>query len=122
MADDHGGNIQKINAAYEIGKAKMAKKTVSQFLGLPIDYSVTVDMGALKELVDFVGGITIDTVIDVNLNGQVIPQGHHHLNGDQALAYSRMRYQDLWAAIAATRSFETSCAKNSKAKIFDEHW
>ena len=28
MADDHGGNIQKINAAYEIGKAKMAKKTV----------------------------------------------------------------------------------------------
>lgn len=94
MADDHGGNIQKINAAYEIGKAKMAKKTVSQFLGRPIDYSVTVDMGALKELVDFVGGITIDTVIDVNLNGQVIPQGHHHLNGDQALAYSRMRYQD----------------------------
>lgn len=51
-------------------------------------------MGALKELVDFVGGITLDTVIDVNLNGQVIPQGHHHLNGNQALAYSRMRYQD----------------------------
>lgn len=94
MADEHGGNIQKINAAYEIGKADMAKKTVSQFLGMPIDYSVTVDMGALKEMVDFVGGITLDTVIDVNLNGQVIPQGHQHLNGDQALAYSRMRYQD----------------------------
>ena len=87
-------DVQKINAAYEIGKAPVAKKTVSVFLGMPLDYSVTIDMGALKELVDFVGGVTVKTDIVVSFDGQTIPKGTHHLNGEKALAYTRMRYQD----------------------------
>ncbi|KAF0373677.1 LCP family protein [Pediococcus acidilactici] len=87
-------DVQKINAAYEIGKAPVAKKTVSAFLGMPLDYSVTIDMGALKELVDFVGGVTVKTDIVVSFDGQTIPKGTHHLNGEKALAYTRMRYQD----------------------------
>ena len=78
-------------------------------------------MGALKEWL--ILSVTIDTVIDVNLNGQVIPQGHHHLNGDQALAYSRMRYQDPRRDYGQLRQqVLKQVAKNSKAKIFDEHW
>lgn len=87
-------NVQKINAAYELGQAKMAKKTVSEFIGVPIDYSVTIDMGALKELVDFVDGVDVKTNIDVSFDGQTIKKGRHHLNGKQALVYTRMRYQD----------------------------
>ncbi len=87
-------DVQKINAAYEIGKAPIAKKTVSAFLGVPLDYSVTIDMGALKDLVDFVGGVTVKTDIDVSFDGQTISKGTHHLNGKEALAYTRMRYQD----------------------------
>lgn len=87
-------NVQKINAAYEIGKSSVAKKTVSAFLDIPIDYTITVDMGALKELVNFVGGVTVKTDIDVSFDGQTISKGTHHLNGKEALAYTRMRYQD----------------------------
>lgn len=87
-------DVQKINAAYEIGKAPVARNTVSEFLGVPINYSVTIDMGALKELVDFVGGVTVNSTIDVRFDKQIITKGTHHLNGNQALAYTRMRYQD----------------------------
>ncbi|APX71848.1 LCP family protein [Companilactobacillus allii] len=87
-------NVQKINAAYNIGKSDMAKKTVSKLLGIPVDYSVAINMGALEKAVNFVGGVTVTTPIKVSYDGITIPKGTHHLNGKQALSYVRMRYQD----------------------------
>ncbi|MSD83905.1 LytR family transcriptional regulator [Lactobacillus curvatus] len=94
MTNSDKANVQKINAAYEVGKSSVAKKTVSAFLGVPLNYNVTIDMGALKELVDFVGGVTVKTDIDVSFDNQTITKGTHHINGKEALAYTRMRYQD----------------------------
>ncbi|WP_125763059.1 LCP family protein [Companilactobacillus hulinensis] len=87
-------DVQKINAAYNIGKSEMAKNTVSKLLGIPVDYSVAINMGALKKTVDFVGGVTVTTPIKVSYDGITTPKGTHHLNGKQALSYVRMRYQD----------------------------
>lgn len=87
-------DVQKINAAYNIGKANMAKKTVSSLLGIPVDYSVAINMGALEKTVNFVDGVTITTPIKVSFDGITIPKGTHHLNGKQALTYVRMRYED----------------------------
>lgn len=94
MTDSDKPNVQKINSAYEIGKSLVAKQTVSTFLGVPLNYCVTIDMGALKEVVDSVGGVTVKTNIDVSFDGETITKGTHHLNGKEALAYTRMRYQD----------------------------
>lgn len=87
-------NVQKLNAAYNIGGSKMAKASVSHLLNVPIDYYATINMGGLKQIVDAVGGVTIKSPIDSNFDGVKISKGTHHLNGKQALSYSRMRYQD----------------------------
>ncbi|MFC6169877.1 LCP family protein [Loigolactobacillus jiayinensis] len=90
-------NMQKINAAYNYGGTKMALRSVSQLLNTPIDYYMTINMGALKTIVNDVGGIDVDipfSFTSVWTGGQKFKKGVHHLNGTQALAYSRMRHED----------------------------
>ncbi|MFB9769649.1 LCP family protein [Lactiplantibacillus modestisalitolerans] len=87
-------NVQKLNAAYNIGSSKMAKASVSKLLNVPIDYYATINMGGLKQIVNAVGGVTIKSPLKVKFDGVTISKGTHHLNGKQALSYSRMRYQD----------------------------
>ncbi|MDN5954019.1 MAG: LCP family protein [Loigolactobacillus coryniformis] len=90
-------NMQKINAAYNYGGTKMAAKSVSKLLNVPIDYYMTINMGALKTVVDDVGGIDVNipfSFTSVWTGGQKFKKGVHHLNGTQALAYSRMRHED----------------------------
>ncbi|WP_334332011.1 MULTISPECIES: LCP family protein [unclassified Companilactobacillus] len=94
MVGDKEKNVQKINAAYNIGLSPMAKKTVGSLLGVPVDYHVAINMDALKKTVDFVGGVTVTSDLKVSFDGVTIPKGTHHLNGKQALTYARMRYQD----------------------------
>jgi len=94
MVGDKEKNVQKINAAYNIGLSKMAKSTVGSLLGVPVDYHVAINMGALEKTVDFVGGVTVTSDLNVSFDGITIPKGTHHLNGKEALTYARMRYQD----------------------------
>lgn len=94
LCGDGKRDMQKLNAAYNLGGVKMARRTVSKLLGIPIDYYLTMNMGGLEKLVDAVGGITVHSSMDVEFNGIKISKGTHHLNGKQALSYSRMRYQD----------------------------
>lgn len=94
MIGDKKRNMQKLNAAYNLGKSTMAKKSVGHLLNVPIDYYVTMNMGGLKTIVNAVGGIDINAKMNVGFDGVWITKGKHHLNGTQALAYARMRYQD----------------------------
>lgn len=94
----HPETLQKINSAYNIGSSKMAKQTVSKLLNVPINYYVTLNMGALEKIINDVGGITINsafTIRDDNGQGKIlVHRGKVHLNGKQALVYARMRHQD----------------------------
>lgn len=94
MVGDKEKNVQKINAAYNIGLSTMAKQTVGNLLGVPVDYHVAINMGALEKTVDFVDGVTIKSPMKVSFDGVTIQKGTHHLNGKEALTYARMRYQD----------------------------
>ncbi|MFD1431273.1 LCP family glycopolymer transferase [Lacticaseibacillus yichunensis] len=90
-------NMQKINAAYNIGGSKMAIDTVSSLVNVPIDYYLTINMGALQKVVDAVGGIDVTVPFswtDKNTGGQTFTKGPAHLNGDMALAFARMRDED----------------------------
>ncbi|MEH7075112.1 polyisoprenyl-teichoic acid--peptidoglycan teichoic acid transferase TagU [Neobacillus drentensis] len=88
------GTEDKINHAYAFGGEEMAMNTVEHFLDIPIDYFVKVNMEGFKDIVDAVGGITVDNDLDFSYGGYHFPKGQVTLNGKKALAYTRMRKED----------------------------
>jgi len=88
------GTEDKINHAYAFGREEMAMNTVEHFLDIPIDYFVKVNMKGFKDIVDAVGGITVDNDLDFSYGGYHFPKGEVTLNGKKALAYTRMRKED----------------------------
>lgn len=86
--------VEKINAAYMHGGSKMALATVDKLLDVPIDYYVTVNMGGLEKVVNAVGGVDVKVPFSFSYDGSTFKKGKQHLNGKEALAFSRMRYQD----------------------------
>ncbi|WLD95476.1 LytR family transcriptional regulator [Alkalihalobacillus sp. AL-G] len=90
-----GKNKQdKINHAYAFGGTEMAVKTVENFLDIPIHYYIKVNMESFKDIVNAVGGVNVNNKFAFNQNGFNFNKGELHLNGDKALAYSRMRKRD----------------------------
>lgn len=89
-----GADYVKINASYVIGGAKEAKKQVSELLDVPVDYYALVNMGTMKKVVNAVGGVEVDNPFVFHYEGHYFKKGKQHLNGNEALKYSRMRYDD----------------------------
>ena len=106
----HDGN--RLNAAYSFGGAELLMETVEQNFDIPVNRYVLVNFEAFANLVDAVGGVELElTGEEIEyVNGYLVeynmltnrPQGTDnmdtsvsglvHLNGPQALAYSRNRY------------------------------
>ncbi|GCF80333.1 LytR family transcriptional regulator [Bacillus cereus] len=91
----------KINAAHAYGGEEMAIKTVEGFLKVPVDHYIKIDFQGFKGIVDAVGGVTVDVPFDFWERSDVdyykkiqFKQGQQNLNGEEALAYVRMRKQD----------------------------
>ncbi|HFC9126678.1 TPA: LCP family protein [Enterococcus faecium] len=84
----------KINHAYAFGGTAMAMDTVEKYVDIPIDHYISINMKGLKELVDAVGGIEVNNALTFSQDGYDFPIGKITLNGDEALSYSRMRYED----------------------------
>ncbi|MBS4190174.1 LytR family transcriptional regulator [Bacillus sp. FJAT-49705] len=89
------GKKDKINHSYAFGGIKMAMETVENFLDIPIDYYIQINMEGFKDIVDAVGGITVNNDLDFTYGGVHFPKGEITLNGEKALLFSRMRYEDL---------------------------
>ncbi|MFC4800154.1 LCP family protein [Neobacillus sp. GCM10023253] len=87
-------HIDKINAGYAYGGIEETIDTVENFLNVPIDYYIQVNMEGFKDIVDAVGGIDVDNQYAFELDGVRLQKGPQHLNGTQALQYSRMRKAD----------------------------
>ena len=88
------GTSDKINHAYAFGGTAMSINTVQQMLDIPIDFYVMVNMAGIQEIVDAVGGITVESPLTFNQNGYDFVQGSNQLDGEAALAFARMRYED----------------------------
>jgi polyisoprenyl-teichoic acid--peptidoglycan teichoic acid transferase len=88
------GIKDKINHSYTYGGVDMTIKTVENFLDVPIDYYTEVNMDGFKDLVDAVGGVTVDNTLDFTYERVDFPVGQLELNGEEALKYSRMRAFD----------------------------
>ena len=88
------GTQDKINHAFAFGGAKMSMDTVENFLDIPIDYYMKINMEGFKDIVDAVGGVTVQNNLDFTYEGVHFAKGSINLNGEDALKYSRMRYDD----------------------------
>lgn len=90
-----GSTPQKINAAYAMGGSSLMISTVSDFAGVPISHYIKVGFDGLEQLVDRLGGITVNVPESFSGgNGGVSLQaGEQTLNGEQALGFARERYQ-----------------------------
>jgi LCP family protein required for cell wall assembly len=94
----HGTN--KINAAYALGGPALTIETVESFLGngLQISHLVEVDFEDFPELIDALGGITVQNKsricsppFDNFWKGITFRKGELDLNGRRALGYARVR-------------------------------
>jgi LCP family protein required for cell wall assembly len=88
------GIEDKINHSYAFGGVEMTIATVEKFLDIPIDYYIKVNMESFKDIVDAVGGVTVDNPFAFTYEGVTFPKGKITLDGEKALKYSRMRYDD----------------------------
>ncbi len=88
------GTLDKINHAYAFGDIPMAMDTVEKFLDIPIDYYMKINMEGFKDIVNAVGGVTVQNDLAFSNGGYQFPLGEITLNGDKALSYTRMRYDD----------------------------
>lgn len=68
-------------------------KTVEDLLGIDINYYVRVNFTTVIKLVDTLGGINVNSDYNFTsvIGGYHFSKGSNHMNGDQALAFSRER-------------------------------
>lgn len=88
------GTRDKINHAYAFGGAEMAMNSVEALLDIPIDYVIETDMEAFKDVIDTLGGITVMNKFAFSSDVYTFPVGEVKLDGEAALAFIRMRYDD----------------------------
>jgi polyisoprenyl-teichoic acid--peptidoglycan teichoic acid transferase len=93
-SDPDKNRTTKLNAAYAYGGIEMTIDTVENFLNVPIDYYVEVNMEGFKDIVDAVGGIDVNNQYEFELDGTTLYEGQQHLDGEEALQYARMRKED----------------------------
>jgi polyisoprenyl-teichoic acid--peptidoglycan teichoic acid transferase len=88
------GTRDKINHAYAFGGVEMAMDTTEHLLDIPIDYYVQINMEGFEDIVNAVGGVTVQNDINFSSGGYTFNKGAVTLSGKEALAFTRMRYED----------------------------
>jgi len=123
------GGMHKIDQAFLLGAAqnksfdggvRLARLTVEQDYGIPIDRYAWVGLDGFIKMIDTLGGVDVDVkhpIVDdtypddtgANANNPYAAEriylapGPQHLNGDQALQYVRSRHADLVGDIGRTQ-------------------
>lgn len=106
-----GYGLNKVNAAFQFGGAPLAARTVRAITGLEINHVVIVNFATFRDLIDELGGVTVDVPKPILSNrfdcpyatsiqcqrwpGWRFRKGRQHLDGRRALVYSRIRKNQL---------------------------
>lgn len=107
-----GFGYSRINTAWTLGRGSrlpgggpaLTMRTVSHFIGVPVDYYVQVDFDTFVDFINLIGGVDIyndeTLILDPTAHGRDFPKvkltccGIRHLNGRNALAYARCRHAE----------------------------
>ena len=92
---DYSAN--RLNAAYQFGGMELLDATLAENFGIQVDGNIEVDFDGFKACIDMVGGVDIElNQVEVNYLNKNYPWqvnvGMNNLTGEEALAYSRIRY------------------------------
>jgi polyisoprenyl-teichoic acid--peptidoglycan teichoic acid transferase len=106
-----GHGPDKINVAFQIGGAALTARTVRAYTGLGVNHVVLVDFASFKDLIDSIGGVTVDVPAPILSNrfdcpystparcsrwpGWRFRKGKQRMDGKRALIYSRIRENRL---------------------------
>jgi LCP family protein required for cell wall assembly len=96
--------VQKINAAYSLGGARLTLRTVKRLLHIQVNHVVDVNFAGFRAAVTAVGCVYVDVdhryfhqnlgTAATNYSSINIEPGYQRLCGDQALSYVRYRHTD----------------------------
>lgn len=94
-----GYGSNRLNAAYSWGGTELLKETLKENFDVEVDVSLEIDFDGFEALIDYLDGVDIElTDREANYlnngHGWQLTAGLNHLDGAQALAYSRIRYLD----------------------------
>lgn len=92
--DIEGHGLDKITHAYAYGGPELALSTINRNLDLNITEFVTVNFDTVKTVVDTLGGIKLQITDAEAKQIGLSSGGTYNLNGEQALAYARIRKID----------------------------
>ncbi len=100
LANGYSG---RINSGYVIGGVDLLKETIEKSFGVEIHGTFEVDFTAFKDVIDLVGGVEVTmTKAEANYmskhvegSKKIFEEGTYLLNGNEALAYARMRQVGL---------------------------
>lgn len=86
-----GYGLSKANHALAVGGIPYQEQVVEQFLDIPIDHYGLIDFAGIEQLVDAVGGITVENTQSFSIGGTTFEAGTQTLDGKRALLYARYR-------------------------------
>ena len=92
-----GHKKDRINAAYAFGGTKLLCETLYESFGVEVDGCVLVDFGHFEEVIDCLGGVTLELTnaearfIKKHIPGSAVSAGSNLLSGAEALIYARDR-------------------------------
>ncbi len=95
-----GYQDQRLNVPYVLGGFQTLYDTLEYNFGVEVEHGIAVNFSSFPQVIDAVGGVDIELTKSEakHLNGQEgswnLKAGVNHLNGKQALAYSRIRKID----------------------------
>ena len=116
----------KMNAAYAYGGVNCLDETLATYFGVHVDANVVVQFDGFEAIIDMLGGVDIELtkkeVVYLNTHSNWNLQvGMNHLNGEQALDYSRIRKIDMDAMRAQRqRKVLTALINSYKSKPVGE--
>lgn len=93
---DCGTRRAKINSAYSWGELPLLVRTVECFTAVRITHVVQIDFGGFQQVVDALGGVDMPIerdIVSIHPPYREFKQGMMHLNGAEALDYTRQRKQ-----------------------------
>jgi polyisoprenyl-teichoic acid--peptidoglycan teichoic acid transferase len=109
--DIPGRGLDKVNAAYAYGGSTLAVRTVQALTGMPINHVVVVNFSEFRDVIDALGGVTVDVPRRILSNkfdcpyatpakcdrweGWRFRRGEQEMDGKRALIYARVRQNQL---------------------------
>ncbi len=98
---EDGGSVkktrEKLAHAHAYGGPVLAMETVEDFLEVPVHYFIRLDFEGFEEIVDSLGGVTLNIEEDMHYEDPTqnleihFEAGKQHLDGEEALKYVRYR-------------------------------